>query len=442
MADSEPRALRQNSIVIRERGPGVATGPRSVVTSTSFAMSVVHYRTVLRRRFERQRRVALLLLGAAACTIAAPACVPTAWSHTSGRWVGTSVSDARFARLRSGVNLSRWFTRLPGDSAHPDAVTGYNTADDFRQIRALGFQHVRLPVDPDRIFHQRDPSRVDGPYLDALDRAVDSILGADLAVIVDIHARDGAPFKRKLEDDDRHVQRVAAFWEALARHFSTRDPDRVFLEVLNESEVHDRDRWDQVQATLLAAMRRGAPRHTLIVTGARWGSAKDLARLEPVADRNVVYDFHFYEPYVFTHQGANWAVQAWKYLHGLPYPSSVEGVAPALDHIRSARARVVALRYGTEEWNADRIGDRIGEVSAWASAHGVRVMCGEFGVYRSAPRASRLAWLHDVRTELERVGFGWSVWDYSSQTFGILESSARTARVADAEVVRALGVGG
>jgi hypothetical protein len=405
------------------------------------SVTLTHYRTVLRRRFERQRRVALLLLAAAAGTIAAPACVPNTWLHTSGRWVGTSVSEARFARLRTGVNLSRWFTRLPGDSADPDAVTGFVGASDFRRIRALGFAHVRLPVDPERLFDERHPSRVEGPYLDALDRAVDSILAADLAVIVDVHAHDGAPFKTRLATDDAHVRRVAQFWEALARHLATRDPERVFLEVMNESEVHDRGRWDDVQATLLAAMRRGAPKHTLIATGARWGRAKDLARLEPVADRNVVYDFHFYEPYEFTHQGASWAVSSWKYLRDLPYPSSVAGVEPALDRIPSARARVVALRYGSEEWDADRVGERIDEVKRWASAHGVRVICGEFGVLRTAPGDDRVAWLRDVRTELERAGFAWSVWDYSSHGFGILVPPTDTTRVADRGVVRALGIG-
>lgn len=401
-------------------------------------MTYVTYQTLLARRFERRRRVALALLAAVACTVAAPACVRGGWSHTSGRFVGTAVSDARFARLRRGVNLARWFTRLPGDSARadPDAVTGFTTADDFRRIRALGFAHVRLPVDPDRIFRPDDPSHVDGPYLVALDRAVDSILGADLAVVVDVHARDNAPFKQRLARDDAHVARVARFWEALARHFSTRDPDRVFLEVMNESELHDRGRWDRVQTTLLAAMRRGAPRHTLIATGARWGRAKDLARLEPVDDRNVVYDFHYYEPYEFTHQGANWAVSSWKSLRDLPYPSSVELVEPALGRIRSTRARVVALRYGSQEWNARRIGDRLDEVGDWSRAHGVRVMCGEFGVYRAAPAAGRAAWLRDTRTLLERAGFGWSVWDYSSDSFGIVNPD----RSPDRDVVRALGM--
>ena len=158
------------------------------------------YLTLVQRRFERRRRVAVVLLVAAACTIAAPACMPGGgWPHTSSHFVGTSVSEARFARLRRGVNLGQWFAQQLPDSARVDLATGSVTHDDLRRIRALGFGHVRVPVDPGPLYHESDPSRVDGPYLASLDRAVDAILDADLAVIVDIHAVEGGAFKKRLK---------------------------------------------------------------------------------------------------------------------------------------------------------------------------------------------------------------------------------------------------
>ncbi len=55
----------------------------------------------------------------------------------------------------------------------------------------------------------------------------------------------------------------------------------------------------------------------------------------------------------------------------------------------------------------------------WAHRRGVPVLCDEFGVYRnySNPK-DREAWLHDVRTALEKYGIGWTLWDYSG-SFGI-----------------------
>lgn len=402
------------------------------------------YAHVLQLRLRRRRRAVVAFVIAAGIAVATPACVPASWlGKTSARHVGSAVPDARFARLSRGVNLSHWFTIAPDDTARldPTAAHGYATVDDFRKIRRMGFRHVRLPFSPEPLFHEDDPSRIDGPYLAALDRAVDAILAESLAVILDMHPEQGGPFKRRLADDDAHVRRVARFWEALAHHFSTRDPDLVFLEVMNESEVRDRERWAWVQRKLLHAMRDGAPRHTLIATGARWGNAKELTRLEPVDDPNVVYDFHFYDPFEFTHQGATWAVSEWRDLRELPYPASVPGVVPALGDIRTTSAKVTALRYANAGWNADRLAEKLGDVVEWSERHGVRVICGEFGVLRTgAPRADRVRWLRDVRTLLERNEFGWSVWDYSSDLFGLAEATGGGRRVVDRGTLRALGL--
>jgi aryl-phospho-beta-D-glucosidase BglC (GH1 family) len=396
----------------------------------------------LPHRTLRRRRTALVVACALAVAAVTPACVATPGreSEEVGH-IGTTVPEARAARLARGVNLSHWFAGAYGDAPRLDVDSGFTTVEDLRKIRALGFRHVRLPVAPEPMCHESDPERIEGPALDALDRALDAIAAESLAVIIDLHPAQGGPFKKRLADDDAHVRTVARFWRALARHLATRDPEMVFLEVMNESEVKDRARWSAVQRTLLAAMREGAPGHTLIATGARWGSVRDLALLEPVRDRNVVYDFHFYDPYEFTHQGATWAVDRWSHLRSLPYPSSVERVVPTLGMIGTASAKMTALKYGTKGWDAELLAERLEAVSGWADRHGVRVMCGEFGAYRAgAPAADRARWLRDVRTLLERSRIGWSVWDYASAGFGIVDPKSGEARRPDPAVVRALGL--
>ena len=398
--------------------------------------------TALAQRTLRRRRATLVTACALILAATVPACVASA-GHEGGEegWIGTTVPAERAARLVRGVNLSHWFAQAPNDSARLDVDSGYTTVDDLRKIRELGFRHVRLPVAPEPFFHERDPERIEGPQLAALDRALDAIAAESLAVIVDLHPEQGGRFKKGLANDDAHVRHVARFWRALAHHLSSRDPGMVFLEVMNESEVSDRERWGTVQRTLLAAMREGAPRHTLIATGARWGSVKDLVLLDPVADRNVVYDFHFYDPYEFTHQGATWAVDRWRHLRSLPYPSSVERVVPTLGTLGTTSAKMTALEYGTKGWDADRLAERLDAVTGWAERHGVRVMCGEFGAYRAgAPPRDRARWLHDVRTLLESAGIGWSVWDYASEGFGIVEPRSGADRRPDPAVVRALGL--
>ena len=149
----------------------------------------------------------------------------------------TTVQAERAARLVRGVNLSHWFAQAPNDSARLDVDSGYTTVDDLRKIRELGFRHVRLPVAPEPFFHERDPERIEGPQLAALDRALDAIAAESLAVIVDLHPEQGGRFKKVLANDDAHVRHVARFWRALAHHLSSRDPGMVFLEVMNEAKA-------------------------------------------------------------------------------------------------------------------------------------------------------------------------------------------------------------
>src|SRR5215831_11896579 len=105
-------------------------------------------------------------------------------------------------------------------------------------------------------------------------------------------------------------------------HYSALDPALVFFEVLNEPEMGDSYRWAGIQSKLVAAIREGAPRNTIIAAGARWSDDDDLLRIIPLHDPNVIYNFHFYEPHLFTHQGATWGVNNWHFLKNLPYPSN------------------------------------------------------------------------------------------------------------------------
>ena len=68
------------------------------------------------------------------------------------------------------------------------------------------------------------------------------------------------------------------------------------------------------------AIRQVAPRNTIIATGPNYSDIQDLVTLHPLADGNVIYNFHFYDPHQFTHQGASWGLSWWSYTHGIPYP--------------------------------------------------------------------------------------------------------------------------
>jgi endoglucanase len=280
--------------------------------------------------------------------------------------------------------------------------------------------------------------RIPADYLGYLDRAVQMILDQGLAVIIDIHP--DSDFKQKLATDDSSVEQFADYWRALARHYATTNPELVSFEILNEPEFHDRYRWEGVQGRLAVAIREGAPQHTIIVAGAYWSGENELLFFDPLRDPNIIYNFHFYDPHIFTHQGATWSTNYVHYLKEMPYPSTPENVQAAAELIPDAVNRLAAIHYGLDRWNAARIDGEIGHVAAWAKRWNVPVTCNEFGVYRKTARPEdRAAWISDVRTTLEKYGIGWTMWDYSGG-FAVVTKQEGHPAVADPITVKALGL--
>jgi len=350
----------------------------------------------------------------------------------------SSLATRRAAHLHHGINLSEWF----GATFDPRGYTKEHfetsiTAQDLALIHDMGFDHVRLCLSPRPMFRYKQGDQISGEYLSFLDTAIQMILDHGLAVELDIHP--DPDFKKRLSAENDWAEGFTDFWRALAQHYSSLDPDKVFFEILNEPEITDPYRWYGLAEKLAGAIREGAPQHTIIVAGARWSDDDDLVFLEPLRDPNVIYNFHFYEPHIFTHQGATWGVTYWHYLKGLSYPSDLENARKVAAQVPDPPHRLQVLRYGMDHWNAARIDVEIGQVAEWAKRWNVPVICNEFGVYRkNADPKERAAWISDVRTALEKYGFGWTMWDYNGG-FAVVNKQPGQPSTPDELTVRALG---
>jgi endoglucanase len=376
----------------------------------------------------RSRRVVALLVLA----LSGAAIVAFAQTSQDSRLV-----QRRAAHLRHGINLSEWFAQVYDQKGYTkEHFETWTTAQDIALIKAMAFDHARLSVNPQPMFRRKQADSIPEDYLGYLDAAVKMILDQGLAVIIDIHP--DSDFKEKLANDNEFVEQFADFWRALARHYSSWNADLVFFEVLNEPEFGDRYRWEGVQSKLAVAIREGAPAQTIIIAGANWSGDSELLFIEPLRDLNIIYNFHFYEPHVFTHQGANWSTNFVHYLKDLPYPSTPENVQQAAALVPDAVNRLQVIRYGMDRWSMARIDDEISQIAAWGKRWNVSLTCNEFGVYRKAALPKdRAAWISDVRATLEKYGIGWTMWDYSGGFAVALKQDGRA--VPDELTVRALG---
>src|SRR5208282_3874724 len=349
----------------------------------------------------------------------------------------SSVPAPRMAHLRRGINLSSWFAQVYDPKGYTkEHLQNWTTAADIALIKSAGFDHVRLSVNPQPMMDAARRPGGSAEYFGYLDAAVKMILDAGLAVEIDMHPE--SDFKARLKEDDP-VERFADFWHMVAQHYSSWDADRVFFEILNEPEMRDRYRWYGIEAKLAAAIRQAAPAHTIIAAGGNWDDDDDMIFLEPLRDANVIYVFHFYEPHIFTHQGATWGAYYWRWVKGLHYTSSPENAAQVAEAVPEAVHRLDVIRYGQDHWDAARVEAEINQAAEWAKQNGVPLVCNEFGVFRdfSDPK-DRTAWITDVRNALERHNIGWAMWDYSGN-FGVATKRVGKASL-DEMTMKALGL--
>jgi endoglucanase len=317
----------------------------------------------------------------------------------------TSVSEARYAHLARGVNLTRWFQY---GSSIPI------TAADRDLLKQAGFTSVRIAVAPQYLLPKWSSARRIERNLTNLDAAVDLFVNDGMAVMLDFHA--DTPYVDYLLSTPAAPQELIDTWRMLAQRYRDRDPELLFFEIMNEPDRRFTQKaWDAVQLGALRAIRESAPNHTVLLSPAAWSGLDGLMGMTPYDDTNAVYVLHYYSPMTFTHQGAQWSSPDLARLRNVSWPAYLPEVEAARDGESDPAVRVLLDRYREEDWDAASLDWDMGLAAAWAARWNVRVIVNEFGGYKPfTPPDARARWMRDVRTAIERRGFAWTFWDYGA----------------------------
>src|SRR5271157_3152028 len=143
----------------------------------------------------------------------------------------TSPAWKRAEHLRHGINASEWLAQSSDYS--PQRLRTFTTLDDIVRIHSMGFDHVRISIDP-AIFNCQEPWN-QCERVQVLDEVIAKALSQDLAVIIDIHPSDD--YKRQLATSDSAVDKFTLLWSQIAGYYAKQSTEMVFFEILNEPEV-------------------------------------------------------------------------------------------------------------------------------------------------------------------------------------------------------------
>lgn len=248
---------------------------------------------------------------------------------------------------------------------------------DLREVANAGFDTIRMPVRVSEHTALSAPYTIDPVLLARMDEVVSWGLEYGLQVIVDVHH-----YVELNEDADTHEPRLEAIWDQLARHYASAPPAVIF-ELINEPfDDMTVKRTDALNRRLLARVRQDNPNRWVIVGSAEWGTLGGLLKSNPPKDPKIISTFHTYEPFKYTHQGAEWMDP--------PLPMGVT--------------------WGTKK-DMDSIAKNFRKAKKWGQKHGNPILLGEFGVNDKLPTHERARWTRHVRMTAEVNDMGWCYWD-------------------------------
>jgi endoglucanase len=304
----------------------------------------------------------------------------------------------RLQALHRGISVTGWFRFAA--NADPAALRSYLSDPAIADLHRAGFSFVRLPVQPE--FLRDTPER-----RPLLIEAIRRLQRAGLAVLIDAH-----PSAWHLETSESDRADLAAFWQTLAPALRVLDPRLTFPELLNEPVFPGApEQWQALQDQLLHGVRIALPQYTVVLTGNDWGSVAGLTALRPVADGNVVYSFHFYEPAELTALAAYRSGLDRTALARLPFPADPAACATLAAHTDADSGGVIRF-YCALHWDPARVAERIATAADWGRRNHVAVLLGEFGASAALAPVARIAWLRAVREACETNGIGWALWGY------------------------------
>lgn len=332
-----------------------------------------------------------------------------AQSHTSAQtiaknkpsvYVTRATAFKRAAGLNNGISIS-WLDQTWNKDILKQQLI---SETDFILLKQLGFKSIRLPVAFSFFEEQNIP--ID-EVLSRVDTVIKLCRKYNFKLVLDNHYG-------RLNDTNylTETPRAIKLWLFLTKHYKKENADNLLFEIYNEPPPMNPQIWKDAAYNIVTAIRKIDTKRTLIVGASNFNSIYELSRFVRLSDENIIYTFHFYEPFIFTHQGASW-VGAQVATTGVPFPYNAENF-PALNPKAKNTWGETNYNQYPHDGNIPSLTDKLTIVKQWGSKYHVPLLCGEYGAYNAfADLDSRCRYIKAVRAALKTLNIPGMMWDYS-----------------------------
>ena len=331
----------------------------------------------------------------------------------------------RLNLLAKGINIPHWYWMRSPDTLLRD----YIQDDDIEILIKLGIKHVRIPFEMDDL----DKPRVIKRLKMDIQRFVDQKVGVIVSAF-------GMKYNRDLISSPLGLKRL----QDLSNVLKDTPPNFVFIQIANEPLPDKPETWSLVQNKLIEEVRKILPDHTLITSTPLkfdsspegWNTITAFQNMQPHDDQNIVYAVHFYEPYLFTHQNAEWDRNT-RFIKHLAYPTDKANAQRVISQLPKNTPLWISQSL-INSWDKEKLRHVLEPILTWRDKHQRPVMFTEFGVYKvHVDTDSRYRWLKDIISLFQDEKFLWTFWSYSGG-FGLFDTNDGF-RTLDIDTAKALG---
>lgn len=329
----------------------------------------------------------------------------------------------KFTGFEKGMGIGGWLTNykrfnvLPmdrrlvltiGDFEHFDT---YITEEDVKYIASLGLDHIRVGFD--QVVVEESAGRYRENIVKLLENFVQWCEKYKLNCVFNLHKAIGnycdIDEDVGLLDSDELQDRFVALWVMFEEKF--RKYPGVAFELLNEVRDVEPDKWNDLAERTINEIRKLNPERKIIVGSPCWNKPETLKDLRVYDDENVIYTFHTYEPFGFTHQRGVLVANTLFYNRKMPYPGDIERYRDydkVANNVHNAYAKY-------DRMDKSFIEDSLSPAVDFIKNNPDKILwCGEFGTIRHCDIKWRENWMRDVISFLIEHEIPYCVWNYLS----------------------------
>ena len=326
----------------------------------------------------------------------------------------------KFTGYIKGINLGGWLSQCTHCKQHYDT---FIMESDIERISSWGLDHVRLPIDYELV------ELNDGKYIEDGFKYIDSCIEwcrkYGLNMILDLHKTAGYSFDEfetsaNFFNSKKLQNRFIALWEEFAKRYGKYESHLSF-ELLNEIVDKDvADVWNSISKRAVKAIRQYAPDINILIGGVMNNSVSSVKMLDMPYDEHMVYNFHFYEPLIFTHQSAYW-VKKMPSDFSTKYPNDLSQYILETEKFLPSDNGEIYKSIAFNKMDKEFFEAAFSEAIQVADERNTAIYCGEYGVIDKADLSSTLNWYSDINCIFEKYGISRAAWTYKGKDFGITD---------------------